>query len=331
MFLKNLQKHFAILQKHGVVADSLFTVPPTPIVERYIRQYLVPVVNLLPARTRYASTALLKKVRNFHGKLQLHYPSDFQGWQLISEEIKGLELRPWWEKRAVVCLCHDIDNLQGYHFTARMAEIDAQYGIQSTFNFLTHDYPIQNDLLTVLRENNFEIGLHGDTHDQGFAFRSPAAIQKRLTRSLDRLQGHDIVGYRSPALSISHHLLRILGQMNFVYDSTMQIASSFYYSVQLPYPYYLEQFGIWEIPLMVQDDNYVRDTRTSEHEIFRSLQRFLTEIIPMNGVLVINAHPHLMVNRQKFYENFVRYLTRFSGHVAFVSMKAVIEYGCEHS
>jgi hypothetical protein len=325
MIPHNLRRHFEILQKYNVSLNDLFVISPTPLKEKILRKYASTIVNTLPTQYRYLFTNIIKRIRNPKGELRLNYPLYFQECQLIADEVSNLNLSPWWDKKAVICLSHDIDNIEGYKFVSKMAEIDAQYEVQSTFNFLTHDYMIDKSLIHSLLQHDFEIGLHGYIHDQGIAFRKPDNIKDYIRKSLEVL-GNGALGYRSPALSLSRNLLWLLGEMHFLYDSTMQIASPFYNSVKIPYPYYLKQFGIWEVPLMVQDDNYFRDTKTPEKDILTSIQRFIKETIAVNGVFVINMHPHVMVNHKSFYTMFLQYIQQFKEDVVYLSTKTVIEY-----
>jgi len=324
---QNLKKHFELIEELHIPLSSLFQVPDTPFKEKFLRKYAAPIVGKMPLKLRYLLTSTVKRMRNRSKKLVLHYPLDFPECQKIAEELKDSRLRPWWGKKGVVCVCHDVDNYEGYEFVPKLAKINLEAKLPATFNFLTHDdYSVDRDLIKNLTENQFEIGLHGYTHDQGFAFRGKQKIRSKITQALDKLSDTRIVGYRSPALSLSHHLFECLSEMKFLYDSSFQIASPFYHSVRIPYPVYLEKYQIWQLPLMVQDDNYLRDAKTSKEESFSSIRRFIREIISLNGVFVINMHPHLMVKNQSFYTQFIEVINEFKEEVAFRTTKDVILY-----
>ena len=148
---------------------------------------------------------------------------------------------------------------------------------------------------------------------------------KQLKESLQRLDGFNVRGYRSPALSLSEELFEVLSEIGIRYDSTLQIASPFYHSVRLPYPVFLEEYGFWEMPLMVQDDNYVRDTDSSPDEILTSLKRFVDETIQLNGVFVFNVHPHNLVGKDDLYREILKFLKSVDG-VAIRTMGEVLDY-----
>lgn len=322
----NLREHYKIMQEEGIDLSNLFSVPSTSTKEKLIRKYAAPVVGLLPTRIRYVFTNVVKNFRNPSMKLRLNHPLDFPECKRIADKLKMKALSPWWSKKAVICVSHDVDNDEGARFVSTMANIDLKYGIPTTFNFLTHDnYRINKQFIQSLENDGFEVGLHGYTHDQGLAFRKLKTIRKKIEQSMRVMANISPVGFRSPALSISKDLLKVLSASHFLYDSTFQIASPFYHSVRFPYPYYLEKYRIWELPLMVQDDNYLRDSNTSELAILDSIRRLIRETILLNGVFVINMHPHLMAPRKTFYENFIRTIKEFD-NVAFDTTKSVIEY-----
>jgi len=326
MIPANLHNHFDIIQSEGIDVDGLFEVKEIPFQEKFIRRFASPVVNKMPSSIRWLSTDMAKRLRNPGRMLKLHYPLDFEENKKIVERIKMLNARPWWGKRAVVCLCHDVDTREGAAFVKEMAAINQHFGVAATFQFLTgDDYPLDPALLKALAEGGFEIGLHGLTHDQGFAFRDEATMLEQLSRALNALEGFDVVGYRSPALSLSDQLLRQLKRLHLLYDSSFQIASPFYNSVKLPFPVYLKPYGIWELPLMVQDDNYLRDTRTQEDVMLDSMHRFIRETVLLNGACVILMHPHNMMGRKEFYKRLLKMLKEFD-EVSFRTMKEVVRY-----
>lgn len=320
----NLKKHYEIIERGSIPISELFRIPSMPTTEKYARKYLAPIIGIMPTGGRMLLTDIIKSCRNPSKKLVLNYPLSFTECQIIAEKING-RLKPWWGKQAVVCIAHDVDNIIGYRAIQEIAGIEYENGLRTSFNFLTHDnYRVDEDLIDSLLERNFEIGLHGYNHDQGFAFRGMKVIAERIDQAIEVLQV-DGIGYRSPALSLSENLFKVLGERDFIFDSSLQIASPFYHSVRIPYPYYMEDYGIWELPLMVQDDNYFRDSNSTEKVIFDSIRRFINEAVVLNGICVINMHPHLMANRIKFYKKFIHVLKEFD-NVAFASTKEVINY-----
>ena len=223
---QNLRKHFEIIEQNDLPIQRLFQIPETPFKEKLIRKYAAPMVSRLPERSRYQLTSFVKRIRNPLGELNLRYPLDFEECQVIARGLEDTNQTPWWGKKAVVCLCHDVDNLKGFEYVPTMADINHEYELPTTFNFLTHDnYSLQPALIQSLIDRGFEVGLHGYTHDQGFAFRHALVIERELGEALDILRDADVAGYRSPALSLSDRLFMNLSLKGIQYDSSLQIGS----------------------------------------------------------------------------------------------------------
>src|SRR6185503_3644303 len=185
----NLQAHVTIMERHGIDPAQLFSLEPIPPGERLLRSYAAPLMGRMPAPVKTALTDFMKSVRNPGGGLNLRYPSDFSENQAIVDEIAALEARPWRGKRAAVCLCHDVDNQFGYESLRAMLELDIAFKIPATFFFLTHDaYQWQPQVLRGIRNSGSEVALHGDTHDQGLAFRPTAALEERLAKAMEALK-----------------------------------------------------------------------------------------------------------------------------------------------
>ena len=323
---QNLKEHYRIIEKERIDIDGLFNDFSISSKEKYLRKYLAPLLKYFPTGMRYFITDIAKYMRNPSRKAMLNYPMDFEENRLIASMLNET-LKPWWGKKAVLCLSHDVDNNIGYSFTQTMAKMNRDAGISATFNFLTHDnYTPDLQLLHHLEDMGMEIGLHGYTHDQGFAYRSKKKIQKKLTASLSLLKGIKITGMRTPALSKSKNFFSSITETKLKYDSSMQIGSDIYHSVRLPYPYYLEEYGIWEIPLMIQDDNYLRDSNTNEDEILLSIMRFINETISLNGVMVLNMHPHLMYDRKELYNKILDTVLENKNELSFATTGKICDY-----
>ena len=43
-------------------------------------------------------------------------------------------MSPWENKKAVISISHDVDNIEGYNFVGQMAEIDSNYGLEQYFH-----------------------------------------------------------------------------------------------------------------------------------------------------------------------------------------------------
>jgi hypothetical protein len=326
----NLREHFEALETAGICVGEFFKVPGTPFKERIVRIGAPKIAHYLPSAVRFRLTSLAKRLRNPDRRLHLNYPLDFTETRQLAQALGSKDLSPWWGRKAAVCLCHDVDDEPGMGHVASIMEADRRGAVRSSFNFLTHgDYDLDLSLLCELRQQGFEIGLHGFNHDQGFAFREKSMMLGQLRAAMGKLAQFCVQGFRSPALSLSDDMFHALKASGITYDSSLQTASPFYYSVRLPYPVYLEDYGIWELPLTVQDDNYLRDAQVTLDEMLSSLARFIDETVRLNGVFVFNVHPHNMIGRREVYKEILALLASRKD-VAVKTMGEVIRYAQGH-
>ena len=86
--------------------------------------------------------------------------------------LKGSEKKPnkWqgWPdgKKFALVLTHDVEHQKGYERVLKLMGVEKELGFLSSFNFVPErDYRVHKDLLTKLRENGYEHGVHGLTHD----------------------------------------------------------------------------------------------------------------------------------------------------------------------
>jgi hypothetical protein len=319
-----LEQHFKILQEKGFDIEPLFNDFSISAKEKFLRSFVAPFLTYLPTSIRYVITDFAKKRRNPSRKPRLIYPLDCEENKAIAGSVKKKKV--WGGKQFVICLSHDVDNDIGYRWTEKMLSLDIKAGIPSTFNFLTHDnYRVSKDLISAVESSGCEAGLHGYTHDQGLSFRSRSTIIRKTSRALQSLGSLKITGTRTPALSRSREILSCFAETGLKYDSTFQTGSAIYHSVRVPYPYYYKDAGIWEIPLTIQDDNYLRDASVTTEDMLDSIRRFIRETAIVNGIVVLNIHPHLMAPREGLYEQILAMLNEFRRNALFITTGRLCE------
>jgi peptidoglycan/xylan/chitin deacetylase (PgdA/CDA1 family) len=221
-----------------------------------------------------------------------------------------LNLQPidWQNHKAVICLTHDVDSINDYVECPKIYQLNKQYGIKSTFNFLTHwGYEIDRSFIQELDKNGFEIGLHGYTHDLAIGIRPEERIKRELGLALQKIN-YPVRGYRAPAFSITPKLLKILKELGIKYDSSMKTVSCYGQAVETFYPYRFPQIGIWEIPLTIQDDRVFRDLHLSNEEGLGVIKEIAQRVINVGGVMVINNHPKLISEKLYYYEELLKWI-----------------------
>ena len=87
-------------------------------------------------------------------------------------------------KKFALLLCHDVDTQQGHDHCLKLAELEAQLGFRSYYNFVPERYHNSGSVFKELRKRGFEIGVHGLTHD-GKLFRSRKIFDQRAVKITD--------------------------------------------------------------------------------------------------------------------------------------------------
>jgi peptidoglycan/xylan/chitin deacetylase (PgdA/CDA1 family) len=206
-------------------------------------------------------------------------------------------------------LSHDIDIKEDYLYMEEVFKLNKKYKLVSGFNLLTNwGYKIDNSFLREIRDNGFEIGLHGYTHDIAIGIRSEKRIRKELSLALKEFD-FPVSGYRAPAFAISRRLLKILKELGIKYDSSMKTTSCYSsQSAEVFYPYKYPNIGIWEVPLTIQDDRVFRDLHLSNEEALGVIKELVTRIMDIGGVCVINNHPSLIHKKRYYYVELLKWL-----------------------
>jgi hypothetical protein len=100
-------------------------------------------------------------------------------------------------RRFAFVLTHDVETAEGQAHVQRLADLEADYGFRSSFNFVADRYRLDRPLIDALRAGGFEIGIHGLKHD-GKLFSSRARFMRRAARINEYLKSLDAVGFRAP-------------------------------------------------------------------------------------------------------------------------------------
>jgi peptidoglycan/xylan/chitin deacetylase (PgdA/CDA1 family) len=151
-----------------------------------------------------------------------------------------------------------------------------------------------------LRDEGFEIGLHGRFHDPGIAYRSRAKITDELKRALDALP-EGVTGYRSPALSVSDTLYGVLEELGFTHDSSLLVLNRYGAGCPLLWPFKIG--SITELPLTMQDDLLFRDMCLDVETALRITLERMDETLRAGGWFVLNTHPGVLDGRLNYYES----------------------------
>jgi hypothetical protein len=121
-------------------------------------------------------------------------------------------------------LTHDVETQVGYDHLSDLLELELEAGYRSSWNFVPRSrYTVDDKVLRSLREQGFEIGVHGLYHD-GRDISSLGTLRRRLPAIRAYAERWQARGFRSPGTLRSAELMPLLG---FEYDSSFSDTAPF--------------------------------------------------------------------------------------------------------
>lgn len=228
---------------------------------------------------------------------------------------------PGWpgDKKFALVLTHDVESPRGVSRVRQLMDIEMNIGFRSAFNFVGDDYEIPLDLIQILKEKKFEIGVHG-LHHNGRMYSSRRTFNRHRIGIQNCLKIWDAVGFRSPSM---HRRVEWLHELGLRYDSSTFDTDPFE-----PQPH-----GVGTIfPFWIVDQTATRAyvelpyTLPQDFTLFNILQektndiwkRKLDWIASNGGMALLIVHPdYLSINGQpanseeyplQFYSNFLEYV-----------------------
>ena len=223
-------------------------------------------------------------------------------------EIRPNYLRGWpGDKKFAFVLTHDVEHQRGYDRVLHLMKIEKEMGFVSSFNFVPErDYAVESELLSKLKMNGFEVGVHGLHHD-GKLFQNEKLFFERAKKINQYLLEWNAVGFRAPSM---HHNLELIGSLNLEYDLSTFDTDPFEPQsdgVNTIYPFWVnggnQNGGYVEIPYtMVQDFTLFVLMKERTIDIWK---KKLDWIADKGGMALLNIHPdYLNFENQYSLEEF---------------------------
>ncbi len=119
-------------------------------------------------------------------------------------------------KKFALVLTHDVESAKGVEKVIPLAELEMKLGFRSSFNFVAEDYRVPDSVFDYLRNNGFEIGVHGLSHN-GNLFDSWGKFEKKTSRINRYIKEWKASGFRTPSI---YHNLEWISHLDIGYDSS---------------------------------------------------------------------------------------------------------------
>lgn len=148
----------------------------------------------------------------------LHQKKDHyqQVWPINEDAAKLPDGWNGWpeQKTFALVLTHDVEGNVGQEKCKQLADLEKELGFRSIFNFVPRRYNVSPEVRKYLKENGFEVGVHGLTHD-GKLYASRKIFKQRAVEINKYIKEWGAVGFRAPSM---HHNLEWNCALNIEYD-----------------------------------------------------------------------------------------------------------------
>jgi len=276
-----------------------------------MRYALVRIRSLVGDKFFYFLSGQLKKVRAF-----------FRGTRSNIEMLMNDDESGHTSSELLVCITHDIDSYSCSVNLEKLFEITDNFKISTTVNVLTDGPYDLRDLLTRI-PNHHEIGLHGDTHDIAFGFRSIIEINNRLDMCLKKLSPLVINSYRAPGLGISKNLIDSLEKHGIKVDSSFVSMPLFKGDIK-PTLHSVSTGKVTEVPLVLSDDLLFREIGLTDKQTDDLVLKLSNRVADLRGIFVLNFHPGVTINRIETYRRVVNTLAN-RPNTKFVTISGAVQ------
>ncbi|MBI4690184.1 MAG: polysaccharide deacetylase family protein [Nitrospirae bacterium] len=218
--------------------------------------------------------------------------------KILRENHSGNGL--WSKPPRPLVLTHDIDLIACVKGIDKVARIENDLGIFSTWHFLTGGrYKPDHSLLHDLTQSGHEIGLHGVWHDLALGFRSQRYQIKMIKEGLTELSPYKPISFRAPGLAWTPLLADSLAACGIRADSSLRTYNNGW-RIFRPIP--INNGRLWELPLTLQDDHLFKDLRLDDKDAGLFISNTLTKAEDRSAPVVFNFHPSIIKDRLNWYK-----------------------------
>lgn len=223
--------------------------------------------------------------------------ANFDNWPIDQEAATPPVGWTKWpkNKKFALALTHDVDSLKGYDNCLKLMEFEKKLNFRSSFNFVPEGYPISEDVRQAIKNNGFDVGVHGLTHE-GRHFLSRDKFIKCVPKINSYLKEWRAVGFHSPSMLVH---LNWITELEVGYDCSTFDTDPFEpinYGVKTIYPFIVsdvqKKHSFVEIPYTLpQDHTLFIILREKNNSIWK---KKLDWIAANGGMVFLNTHPDYM-------------------------------------
>lgn len=209
-------------------------------------------------------------------------------------------------RRFCAVLTHDVETMVGVGNIERLVEIEKSVGVRSCWNFVPERYPFSANIISELKQDGFEVGVHGLNHD-GRLFESRSLFSRRAPKINRYAKAWNAAGFRSPACHRNHDWMAS-GLLGFAYDSSYPDTDPYQPmpgGCSTVFPWFLGDMV--ELPITLPQDHVVFDICGGSGAAWRDKLEYIESV---GGLALLIVHPDYMLDatRLREYEQFLLHL-----------------------
>ncbi len=151
--------------------------------------------NIKPIIPRALQLYLRRRIANYKLK-------KYQDIWPIDQKLKNLPVgwRGWPDnKKFALVLSHDVDTQKGHDRVLKLIKKEKRLGFRSTYNFVPERYKVSKALIEKVKEEGFEVNIHGLKHD-GKLFQSKLIFEERAKKINKYIDDWKIEGFTAPSM-----------------------------------------------------------------------------------------------------------------------------------
>jgi len=207
-------------------------------------------------------------------------------------------IHPWPDKaRSALVVTHDVETAEGLKNVDRIATIEEDTGVRSSWNIVPYKYPLDTGLIRDLKDRGFEIGVHGYNHD-GKLFKSKSIFRRRVAKINEAIDQFGAVGFRTPMV---HRNLNWMQQLDIRYDSScfdIDPYQSMPGGVGSIWPFLAGKFV--ELPYTLPQDHTLLVARVES--LLATWQKKVKFIRKYDGMVLMLTHPDYLTRARDLAE-----------------------------
>lgn len=232
--------------------------------------------------------------------------------QILTDEMKKLlktfNFIWFWPEgyKMASVITHDVESAEGFKNVLKLAEIDEEFGVRSSFEFVPERYRIDYGILEELRNRGFEIAIHGLIHD-GKLFNSEKGFRNRLSKIERYAEKWKAKGFRSPSLLRNSFWMK---NLDFGWDSSFpdwDLYGPQPGGCRTVFPFFISKKTV-ELPVTIMQDHTLFEIlKQTDIKIWK---KKIDDIHSSNGLANLIVHPDYIFgdNRLKYYFEYLEWV-----------------------